>query len=294
MKSFLTRRDFSLAAAAAVAGISAPAFAKAVRDPITSTLAELEPRLGARVGASIHDLGTGQSWGQRPDERFPLCSTFKLLASAAVLARVDKGLERLDRRIRFTRADLVTYSPETKKHAGGNGMTLAALCKAAVTQSDNTAANLILKSLGGPAAFTAYARSLGDEITRLDRWETALNEGTPGDPRDTTSPAAMAGNLRKLVFGDVLSHASRLQLVHWMLANTTGGAKLKAGIPKDWRIGDKTGGGGYGTNADIAVIWPPGRKPVIAVVYLTQTTASFAARNAAIADVGRAIHKTLG
>ncbi len=184
---------------------------------------------------------------------------------------------------------LVSYSPVTKDRVGRDGMTLAELCEAALTQSDNTAGNLILASLGGPSAVTEFARSLGDASTRLDRWETDLNEARPGDLRDTTTPDAMAGDLLSLVLGQHLSARSREQLTAWLLSNQTGGAKLRAGLPQDWRIGDRTGGGDRGTTNDVAVVWPPGRKPLILCVYLTGTKASFADRNATIAAVARAI-----
>ena len=217
-----------------------------------------------------------------------MCSTFKVLACAAVLARVDAGLDSLSRRIRFEAGDLVTYSPVTKDRTGGDGMTLAELCEAGITQSDNTAGNLMLASLSGPSGVTAYARALGDAVTRLDRTETGLNEASPGDPRDTTTPGAMTTNLGALVLGTPLSGPSRDQFIAWLVANQTGGAKLRAGLPEHWRIGDKTGGGEWGTTNDVAVIWPPDRRPVIISVYLTATTASFDERNAAIAAVGRA------
>ena len=186
----------------------------------------------------------------------------------------------------------MTYSPVTEQHVN-DGMTLAALCEAAITLSDNTAGNLLLRHLGGPGAIGDFARTLGDHHTRLDRWETELNEARPGDPRDTTTPATMAANLQRLVLGDSLSAASRDQLIAWMLASQTGAAKLRAGLPPTWRIGDKTGSGERGTTNEIAVIWPPQRKPVIACVYLTQTQASADARNAALTAIGRALAEAL-
>jgi beta-lactamase class A len=257
-------------------------------DPVTRMLADVERRLTARLGAFILDTELGRQWRHRPTERFPMCSTFKVLAAGAVLTRVDEGREHLDRLVRFEIGDVVSYSPVTKARTG-SGMTLAELCEAALTQSDNTAGNLLLKSTGGPAGLTAFARTLGDSETRLDRWETELNEAKPGDPRDTTTPEAMAVNLRALAIGSALSVRSRDQLVAWLVANKTGDAKLRAGLPKDWRVGDKTGGGDQGTMNDIAVLWPPGRKPVIATLYMTETTASFDDRNAAFAEIARAI-----
>ena len=255
---------------------------------LAAELSRIEAAVAGRLGVAIHDTQTGHSIGHRSGERFPMCSTFKVLACAAVLARVDAGLDSLSRRIRFEAGDLVTYSPVTKDRTGGDGMTLAELCEAGITQSDNTAGNLILASLGGPSGVTAYARALGDAVTRLDRTETGLNEASPGDPRDTTTPGAMTTNLGALVLGTPLSGPSRDQLVAWLVANQTGGAKLRAGLPEHWRVGDKTGGGDWGTTNDVAVIWPPGRRPVIVSVYLTATAASFDERNAAIAAVGRA------
>jgi beta-lactamase class A len=286
----ITRRTFALGAAvfAGLAPLSAPA---ASPDEFSAELQRLEAAIQGRLGVAVLDTANGRRLGQRGDERFPMCSTFKLLACGAVLARVDAGKEDLERRIKFEANDLVTYSPVTKDRVGGEGMTLADICKAGLTQSDNTAANLILASLGGPPAVTAFARSLGDNVTRLDRIETALNEATPGDVRDTTTPNAMAADLHTLVLGDRLSERSRDQLVQWLIANQTGAAKLRAGLPADWRVGDKTGGGDFGTTNDVAVIWPPGRKPLIVAVYLTETKASFDDRNATIAAVGRAVER---
>jgi len=172
-------------------------------------------------------------------------------------------------------------------------MTLAELCAAALNYSDNTAANLLLASLGGPQALTAYARSIGDPVTRLDRIEPDLNEAVPGDPRDTTTPAAMLQNLHTLLFGEVLSAASKDQLTTWLLGNRTGDARLRAGLPPGWRCGDKTGSGERGSTNDIGVIWPPQSAPVLVTVYLTETSATSEARNATLADVGRAIARAL-
>lgn len=252
-------------------------------------IAEIERRLGARLGVAMRDTASGAEARYRADERFPITSTFKFLAAAAVLARVDAGVESLDRRLRFARSDLVTYSPATEKHAEGEGMTIADICDAAITLSDNTAGNLLLAAIGGPEGLTRYARSLGDEITRLDRIETDLNEARPGDVRDTTSPGAMLGNLEKLLLGETLSAASRAGLANWMLANRTGATRLRAGAPSGWRVGDKTGAGGNGTNNDIAILWPPGGKPILIAAYLTECARSVEERDAALADVARVL-----
>ncbi len=270
------------------------ACANAPGDGLAAELAGIERGIACRLGVAVLDTGSGRHWEHRADERFPMCSTFKVLACAAVLARVDAGREDLGRRVRFGASDVVTYSPVTAGQAGGEGITLAEICEAAMTRSDNTAGNLLLASLGGPAAVTGYARSLGDDVTRLDRVETALNEATPGDPRDTTTPGAMAGNLRALVLGGELSPRSRDRLAAWLVANRTGDAKLRAGLPGGWRVGDKTGGGDWGTMNDVAVVWPPGRAAVVVSVYLTETPTSFDERNAAVAAIGRAVGTALG
>jgi beta-lactamase class A len=255
---------------------------------LKNELAAIERRSGGRLGIAILDTGSQARAGHRAAERSPLCSTFKFLAAAAVLKRVDDGREQLDRRVHFQAADLITHSPVTKDHAGDTGMTVAELCAAAMIFSDNTAANLILQSLGGPEAVTAFARSIGDPTTRLDRTEPTLNEATPGDPRDTTTPAAMLRNLQTLVLGDGLSAVSRERLKTWLLGNRTGDKRLRAGLPAGWQCGDKTGSGGHGTANDIGIFWPPQRPPVIVVAYLTETSASDDQRDAALADVARA------
>ena len=298
MSNVLTRRRFSASLVTTVLAASLPPqrgvrAAESANDDLGKALARIEAGSGGRLGVAFLDTATGQRFGHRSNERFPLCSTFKVLACGAVLTRVDAGREDLSRRIVFGPEDVVTYSPVTKDRVGRDGMTLAELCEAALTQSDNTAGNLILASLGGPSAVPTFARSLGDASTRLDRIETDLNEATPGDLRDTTTPDAMAHDLQSLVVGDHLSVRSRDQLTTWLVSNQTGGAKLRAGLPQDWRIGDRTGGGDFGTTNDVAVLWPPSRKPLIVCVYLTETKASFADRNATIAAVGRAVATTL-
>ncbi|MEN0076024.1 MAG: class A beta-lactamase [Paracraurococcus sp.] len=256
---------------------------------LSAALARIEAESGGRLGVAILDSATGHGAGHREAERFPLCSTFKLLAAGAVLARVDAGQERLDRRVRYERGALVTYSPVTERHAGGEGMTLGAICDAAIAYSDNTAGNLLLEAIGGPAGLTGFARGLGDPVTRLDRIETALNEALPGDPRDTTSPAAMLGDLRALLLGDALSPAGREQLTGWLLGSRTGDSRIRAGLPAGWRFGDKTGSGERGTANDVGIVWPPGRPPVLFAAYLTGTEAPAEQRNASLAAVGRAL-----
>jgi beta-lactamase class A len=253
------------------------------------SLRELEVAAQGRLGVHIVDTATGREFGHRADERFMMLSTFKLLACAVVLSRVDAGKESLDRRIIYSKPDLVAYSPVTEKHAGGEGMTLAQLCEGTLTTSDNTAANLILASYGGPTALTALARKLGDSVTRLDRTEPELNVKQPG-LMDTTSPRAMALTMQKVVLGDALSPPSRELLQQWLLANTTGGKRLKAGLPPDWRIGDKTGTNKTDTN-DIGVVWPPRRKPWLVTAYLSDSQANSEVREATMAHVGALVRQ---
>lgn len=294
----MQRRVFSLALTAALAATAARATANDLSRPddtgaLEVALQRIEQASGGRMGVCLLDTATGRRIGHRADERFPMCSTFKLLAAAQVLQRVDAGQERLDRAVAVARADIVPHSPLTEPHVGGT-MTMGALCEATITQSDNAAANLMLSSFGGPAALTSYLRSLGDPITRLDRNEPALNEAIAGDPRDTTTPAAMLELTRKLVLGDALKPGSRAQLRDWLIANKTGGKKIRAGLPADWQVGDKTGGGAFGTNNDVAIVWPPGRRPILVTAYLTQTTAPLAQRDAALAAVAALIPDFIG
>lgn len=250
-------------------------------------LAALEAAKGGRLGVAVLALGSGRVVEHRASERFAMCSTFKLLAAAHVLLRVDQRIERLGRRIKFTTNDLVTYSPVTEHRVGGTGMTLAELCEAAVVVSDKTAGNLLLDSFGGPAGLTAYARSLGDTVTQLDRIEPALNEATPGDPRDTTTPSAMLDNVRRIVVGDALTPSSRELITSWMVGCKTGNARLRAGFPRNWRVGDKTGSGGHGVTNDVAVAWPPNKPPIIVAAYYAESLLSDDDRNAVLASVAR-------
>jgi beta-lactamase class A len=253
---------------------------------LQNAISALERRHGGRLGVAILNTNGGKVVSYRGDERFPLCSTFKCLAAAFVLARVDRKEESLSRKVIYKKEDLVAYSPTTEKHVG-TGLTMAEICEAAITLSDNTAANLMLDSFGGPAGLTKYMRSLGDNVTRLDRRETELNEATPGDPRDTTTPVAMLEALRKTVLDTALSDASRAQLTAWLVANKTGDKRLRAGLPQDWKVGDKTGSGDNNSTNDVAILWPPGRAPVIVTVYYTGAKATDDERNTILADVGR-------
>jgi beta-lactamase class A len=259
-------------------------------EKLIRSLAALEKERGGRLGVAVIDTSSGRSAAYRGDERFALCSTFKVLAAAAILARVDAGKEQLERRIRFEAKDVVVNSPVSKNHVGGDGMSLAEICEAAITLSDNTAGNLLLANLGGPEGLTAYARSLGDTVTRLDRNEPDLNEAIPADVRDTTSASAMLSDLRALITGNALTSASRERLVDWLVGNKTGDARLRAGFPREWRVGDKTGSGERGTTNDVAVVWPSAnRSPLFVSVYLTGSSPEADHRNATLAMVARLI-----
>ncbi|MGH9616556.1 MAG: class A beta-lactamase [Acidobacteriaceae bacterium] len=252
----------------------------------------LENESGGRLGVAMQNTANGTQIGYRQSERFPMCSTSKLLTVGAVLARVDHGKERLERIVHFTKSDLVTYSPTTEKRVG-SGMTIEELCAAAMTLSDNTAANLLLATIGGPQGFTRFARTLGDKVTRLDRTEPTLNEALPGDPRDTSSPFAMVNDLRALALGDRLSEGSKARLTRWLIECRTGGNRLRAGVPRDWKVGDKTGSGDNGTANDLAILWPPHRAPVLVGVYLTGATVESDARERTIEAVGKMVPSLL-
>ena len=262
------------------------ALAQGREEEVREALCALDRKQGGRLGVAILDSGNGRIVAHRGEERFAMCSTFKFVAAAFALARVDRGEEELERRVSYSKADLITYSPVTEKHVD-KGLTVAEICDAAVTLSDNTAGNLLLDSFGGPKGLTDYMRSLGDEASRLDRREPELNEARTGDPRDTTTPVAMAGVLRQTVLGAALSPASRQQLTAWLVANKTGDKRLRAGVPQGWRIGDKTGTGNNNATNDIGVIWPPGRAPLVVTAYYTESRASFPEREAVLAEVGR-------
>ncbi|MET8474368.1 class A beta-lactamase [Streptomyces sp. NPDC006422] len=233
----------------------------------------LERRHGARLGVYAHDLGTGRTVRHRADERFPMCSTFKTPAVAAVLRDLDRDGEYLARRVHYTQADIdraggapVTGKPENL----ANGMTVAELCGAAISYSDNTAANLLMEPLGGPGAVTRFVRSIGDRTTRLDRWEPELNSAEAGRVTDTSTPRALGRTYARLVLGDALAPADRDRLTKWLLANTTSGERFRAALPADWELGDKTGTGRYGTANDVGIAWTPDGAPVILSVLSTK------------------------
>jgi beta-lactamase class A len=293
----ISRRTFFVSSALAVMGAAVPsrvllALPSRRFASLSTSVAQLEKDSSGRLGVAVLDTGSGESVGHRKDERFAMCSTFKMLLAAAVLQRIDAGRESLERTITLPATDLLANSPVSLQHAG-NSMTIRELCAAIVTRSDNTAANLLLATIDGPAGITRFARSLGDTVTRLDRIEMALNEALPGDPRDTTSPAAMVANMHKLLLGNRLSAPSREQLTEWLIANKTGDERLRAGLPGSWRVGDKTGSNGDTTTNDVAIIRPANQAPVLVAAYLTACAGPEAKRNAVLAQVGRLVAKSI-
>lgn len=255
-------------------------------------LAALEAAAGGRIGVAALNTADGARIHYRANERFAFCSTFKVLTASAILRRSATERDLLHRRIVYTKDDVVAYSPITGKHVG-DGMTVSEICAAALQYSDNTAGNLMTRILGGPAAVTGFARSIGDHEFRLDRWETALNSAVPGDPRDTSTAAAMMRDLQLLAMGDLLEKAGRAQLVEWMRGNTTGAKRIRAGMPMGWSVADKTGSGSYGTTNDIGLAWPPGKPPVVLAIYFTQGTQHAPWRDDVVASAARIVTETL-
>jgi beta-lactamase class A len=260
----------------------------------TTAFADLEKQhAGSRIGVAAIDPSTNRRVEYRADERFIMCSTFKVLAVAAVLKRVDAGQEKLDRFVTYGEAQLLSYAPVTRAHVMEGGMTLEALCAAAIEMSDNTAANLLLETIGGPAKWTEFARSLGDSASRLDHTEPELNIARPGKEDDTTTPAAMRGDLERLFTSDILTVSSRTKLEGWMQLGQTGIKMIRASVPADWKAGDKTGRSGDGATNDIAVVRPPGGGPVFMAIYTADPAESEEARDRLVAEVAKATFDAL-
>jgi beta-lactamase class A len=280
------RRGVILAGLSLLAG---PAMAGPETDRIFQ---RIETRLGGRVGLAVLDTGSGKSLSWRGDERFAMCSSFKWVLAAAVLAQADRGQLNLKQRVPYTSKDLFPHSPVTGAHVKEGAMALEDLCAAAVEESDNGAANLVLARIGGPASVTAYARSVGDSVTRLDRTELSLNDNRPGDPRDTTTPNAMLKTMKTVWTGDALKSSSRAKLLDWLRKSQTGAHRLHAGLPAAWGEGDKTGTGERGAAVDNAIIWPPNRPPILAAAYLSDSNKPVEMLEAAHAELGRMIGAT--
>lgn len=254
--------------------------------PHDARFAALERTYGARLGVYALATGSGATVTYRADERFAFCSTFKALAVAAVLHR--NPLSHLDKRVVFTRAEVNSISPVTQNHIA-TGMTIRQLCDAAIRYSDGTAGNLLMRDIGGPARLTAYLRGLGDTVSRMDHYEPELNRGRPQDPRDTTSPRAIAADYRRLVLGDGLSADKRALLQDWLERITTGGKRIRAAVPSGWKVADKTGTGDYGRAGDIAIVWPPHTAPLVMAIMSDRSGYSTPPQEALIAEAATQI-----
>jgi len=260
----IDRRHFLIAASGlmispALAGDAPPALAAYERDT------------GGRIGVYAENLSTGAKIAWRADERFVMCSTFKASLAAFVLARADNGEDRLADLVAYKASDLLDYAPVAKQNlaqgATEGAMSVADMCKAIVELSDNTCANALLARVGGPSALTEFWCRAGDAVSRLDHNEPELNRSPPGDPNDTTTPSAMAGNLRRFLLGTVLTPSSREQLTQWMVDCKTGNNRLRGGLPGEWKVGDKTGNNGKDASGDIAIAWPKSGGPVLMAAY---------------------------
>ncbi|WP_442481028.1 class A beta-lactamase [Streptomyces kroppenstedtii] len=284
-------------ATAALATTAPPAAAAATTPDIGKALAELERSHNGRLGVYARNTVTGRTVRYRADETFPMCSVFKTLAAAAVLRDLDRRGEFLNLVIRYTEHDLTDAggSPVTGRPENlANGMTVAALCHAAMAHSDNAAANLLLRELGGPTAITRFCRSIGDPVTRLDRYEPALNSAEPWRTTDLTSPAAAGRTYEKLALGDALVPRDRRQLTEWLLANTTSTNRFRKGLPADWALGDKTGTGKYGTTNDVGIAWTPDGAPVVLSVLSTKPDQDAPMDEALVAETAGLLAAALG
>jgi len=290
MKDVLSLKVLLVGGVQLWSGLTAPAAdEQKTEQPAAAQIAEIEQHLQGRLGVAILDTANNRRIDYHATDRFPMCSTFKLLLAADVLQRVDQQEEQLDRKIAYSPADLLEWAPVTKQHVQEGNMTADALCAAAVEYSDNTAANLLLQTVGGPTGLTQFFRSLGDSVTRLDRNEPSLNTAIKGDERDTTTPAAMLNDLRSVLLDDTLSAAGRQRLEGWLVKNTTGNKRLRAGLPSTWQIGDKTGTGENGARGDLAIVRPPNREPILIVVYTVESPAPDDKVNEAFAAIGKLI-----
>lgn len=280
------RREFLLAGA----GLAASGAWLPVRAAgnFRQAMAALEARLGGQAGLSALDTASGRSLSWRGQERFAMCSSFKWVLAAAIQKRVEDGHLKADQVIRYSAKVLLPHSTRTEAHVK-DGMTVDDLCAAVVEVSDNGGANLLLERVDGPQGLTRFLRGIGDTVTRLDRNELSLNSNLPGDPRDTTAPDAMVGTMNRILLGDVLQPASREKLLGWLRKSETGANRLRAGLPRDWVVGDKTGTGARGATVDDAIAWPPGRKPILIAAYLSGSAKPVADLEAGHAEMGRLV-----
>jgi beta-lactamase class A len=281
----MNRRLFMLTSSAALA--NGCALAKPM--PLQQSIAAVEQSIGGRLGVAALDTHSGRTLSYNETARFAMASTFKLLLAAAALSEVDRGRLALDKRVPISKSDLVSNSPFTAAFVESGTITVEELCSAVTRVSDNTAANLLLLQIGGPAGYTRFARGLGDNVTQLDRTELDLNMNLPGDVRDTTSPSAMIHSMRRVLIDDALSIQSREQLITWLIAVETGRDRIRAGLPKEWRVGDKTGTGYNSAVNDLAIFWPPGRQPVLLAIYTSESSKTLPELNFAHAEITRMI-----
>jgi len=257
-------------------------------------LADYERQSGGRIGLHAENLKSGKKIAWRAEERFVMCSTFKASLVACTLSRVDRGKEDLARSISYGPDDLQDfYAPVAKQNLAKGRMTVREMCEAAVELSDNACANLLLASIGGPAVLTDFWRSTGDAVSRLDHNEPVLNRSKPGDPHDTTTPIAMAGNLRRFLLGNVLSPEARGRLLNWMIACQTGANRLRGGLPVAWQIADKTGNNGVDAAGDIAMVWPAPGMSVVICAYTQGGTPSASQLESVFREIGRAVAQSL-
>jgi beta-lactamase class A len=286
MTQRLSRRTLlTVVASGFVANACANRVTSLQRD-FSTAVAAIQARVGGRIGAYMRDTQSRLELEFNARQRFAMCSTFKLMLVAAILKRVEAGALALDGRLPVRAEDMVPYAPITSTHVAEGSMSVRDLCAAAVTLSDNAAANILLQPLGGPAALTQFLRDIGDPDTRLDRTEVELNTNMPGDPRDSTTPRAMVDSMEKVLVGDVLATQSRQQLIAWMQQATTGPNRLRAGVPAQWQAGDKTGNGRNGAANDLLIAWPPGRSAVIGAVYMSESQEPVSALDRAHAQIG--------
>jgi beta-lactamase class A len=279
-----------LCAGLATAGSS---LAASGRDAALEELSLLERQIGGRIGVAACSTARDVRITHRANERFAMCSTFKLLLAAAILARVDAQQLRLDQLIRYSRDSLLANSPLTTAHVDAGALSLGEMARAVVEVSDNTAANQLLALVGGPQGYTRFLRGLGDGVTRLDRIELALNSNLPHDVRDTTTPDAMLADMHKVLISGTLAPASRERLLGWLRDCRTGGERLRAQLPPGWSAGDKTGTGDRGANNDLAIFWPPSGAPLLVASYLTDSQQPAAALNAVQARIGAIVANAL-
>ena len=280
-----TRRN--LIALSLAASIAQPAAAASAQ----RALKAIHKRIGGRLGVHILDSQSGRRIGYDDHSRYAMASTFKVMLAAALLWQWDRGAFPLSRPLPIARKDLVPTSPavEVQLAAGAESMTVQDLCKAIVTQSDNAAANILLTAIGGPVTVTEFMRSIGDQVTRLDRIEPELNSNLPGDPRDTTTPRAMADSMLRIFTQDVLSLPARAVLIDWMNGSRTGMDRVRAEMPRSWQVGDKTGTGQNGAVNDLVIAYPPERRPILIAVYMSESELPLKDLAAAQAEIGRLV-----